>query len=80
MGARDLSIISTPPPNSQPVTTELHTYDEVVIRDAVSTELRRGGQVFFVHNRVSDIDQLANTIFKLVPDARIGNCPRPNGW
>lgn len=72
MGARDLSIISTPPPNRQPVTTELHTYDEVTIRDAVSSELRRGGQVFFVHNRVSDIDQVANTIFKLVPDARIG--------
>lgn len=72
MGARDLSIISTPPPNRQPVTTELHTYDEVVIRDAISSELRRGGQVFFVHNRVSDIEQVANTIFKLVPDARIG--------
>lgn len=72
MGARDLSIISTPPPNRQPVTTELHTYDEIIIRDAVSNELRRGGQVFFVHNRVSDIEQVANTIFKLVPDARIG--------
>jgi transcription-repair coupling factor (superfamily II helicase) len=72
MGARDLSIISTPPPNRQPVTTELHTYDEVVIRDAVSHEIRRGGQVFFVHNRVSDIEQVANVIFRLVPDARIG--------
>jgi transcription-repair coupling factor (superfamily II helicase) len=72
MGARDLSIISTPPPNRQPVTTELHTYDETVIRDAVSYEIRRGGQVFFVHNRVSDIEQVANVIFKLVPDARIG--------
>ena len=72
MGARDLSIISTPPPNRQPVTTELHTYEETIIRDAVSAELRRGGQVFFVHNRVSDIEHVANTIFKLVPDARIG--------
>lgn len=72
MGARDLSIIATPPPNRQPVTTELHSFDEVVIRDAVSHELRRGGQVFFVHNRVSDIDQIANVIFKLVPDSRIG--------
>lgn len=72
MGARDLSIISTPPPNRQPVTTELHTFDQKVIRDAVSYELRRGGQVFFVHNRVSDIDSIANTIFKLVPDAKIG--------
>lgn len=72
MGARDLSIISTPPPNRQPVTTELHTFDEKVIRDAVSHELRRGGQVFFVHNRVGDIDSVANTIYKLVPDAKIG--------
>ncbi|HYC85662.1 MAG TPA: TRCF domain-containing protein, partial [Chryseosolibacter sp.] len=72
MGARDLSIIATAPPNRQPVTTELHTYNEVVIRDAVSLELRRGGQVFFVHNRVSDIESVANSIYKLVPDARIG--------
>ncbi len=72
MGARDLSIIATPPPNRQPVTTELHTYDENIIRDAVRTELQRGGQVFFVHNRISDIDSIANTIYKLVPDARIG--------
>ncbi len=72
MGARDLSIISTPPPNRQPVTTELHTYQETIIRDAVSHELKRGGQVFFVHNRVSDIESIANVIFKLVPDAKIG--------
>ncbi|MBT1685322.1 transcription-repair coupling factor [Dawidia soli] len=72
MGARDLSVIATPPPNRQPVTTELHTFNEEVIRDAVSNELRRGGQVFFVHNRVSDIESMANTIYKLVPDARIG--------
>lgn len=72
MGARDLSIIATAPPNRQPVTTELHTFGETVIRDAVSHELRRGGQVFFVHNRISDIDQIANIIFKLVPDSRIG--------
>lgn len=72
MGARDLSIIATPPPNRQPVTTELHTFDETVIRDAISYELKRGGQVFFVHNRVNDIESVANTIYKLVPDARIG--------
>ncbi len=72
MGARDLSIIATPPPNRQPVTTELHTFNEVIIRDAISLELKRGGQVFFVHNRVSDIESMANTIYKLVPDARIG--------
>ncbi|MBX2944471.1 MAG: transcription-repair coupling factor [Cyclobacteriaceae bacterium] len=72
MGARDLSIIATPPPNRQPVTTELHTFNETIIRDAVSFELRRGGQVFFVHNRVNDIEEVANIIYKLVPDARIG--------
>ena len=72
MGARDLSIIATPPPNRQPVTTELHSYHEEIIRDAVSHELRRGGQVFFVHNRVSDIEQVANVIYRLVPDSRIG--------
>lgn len=72
MGARDLSIIATPPPNRQPVTTELHTFHETIIRDAVSLELRRGGQVFFVHNRVSDIEEVANVIYRLVPDSRIG--------
>lgn len=72
MGARDLSIIATPPPNRQPVTTELHVYNEEIIRDTVSFELRRGGQVFFVHNRVNDIESIANVIYKLVPDARMG--------
>lgn len=72
MGARDLSIISTPPPNRQPVTTELHVFNEALVRDAVSHELRRGGQVFFVHNRVSDIEEVANVIYRLVPDSRIG--------
>jgi transcription-repair coupling factor (superfamily II helicase) len=72
MGARDLSIIATPPPNRQPVTTELHTFNETIVRDAISFELRRGGQVFFVHNRVSDIEQIANVIYRLVPDCRIG--------
>ncbi len=72
MGARDLSIIATPPPNRQPVTTALHNFDEVIIRDAISFELRRGGQVFFVHNKVKDIEAVGNIILKLVPDARIG--------
>jgi transcription-repair coupling factor (superfamily II helicase) len=72
MGARDLSVIQTPPPNRQPVTTRIHTYNEEIIRDAVSKELNRGGQVFFVHNRISDIEQIADIILKLVPDARVG--------
>ncbi len=71
MGARDLSVIATPPPNRQPVTTEVQTFEEEVIRDAISYELRRGGQVFFVHNRVGEIDSIANLILKLVPDARV---------
>ena len=72
MGARDLSVISTPPPNRQPVTTEIHAFSETMTRDAVSYELRRGGQVFFVHNKVSDIESVANIIHRLVPDARVG--------
>lgn len=71
MGARDLSVIATPPPNRQPVDTEIHTFQEEVIRDAIAFEIRRGGQVFFVHNRVGEIDSIANIILKLVPDARV---------
>lgn len=71
MGARDLSVIATPPANRQPVTTEIHTFREEVIRDAIAYELRRGGQVFFVHNRVGEIDSIANLILRLVPDARV---------
>ena len=72
MGSRDLSIINTPPPNRRPVTTEVHSFTENLVRDAVSFELRRGGQVFFVHNRVKDIEGIANIILRQVPDARIG--------
>ena len=72
MGARDLSVIATPPPNRQPVDTRVDTFKEELIRDALSYELARGGQVFFVHNRVSDIDTIANIIYRLVPEARIG--------
>ena len=72
MGARDLSIIATPPPNRQPVTTELQIFNEVLIRDAVSYELKRGGQVYFVHNRVSELDSIANLILRLVPDSKVG--------
>ncbi|HOY94661.1 MAG TPA: transcription-repair coupling factor, partial [Catalimonadaceae bacterium] len=71
MGSRDLSIIATPPPNRQPVTTEVHTFSETILRDAVRYELQRGGQVFFIHNRIGDLDTIANTILKLVPDAKV---------
>ncbi|MBV2247596.1 MAG: transcription-repair coupling factor [Lentimicrobium sp.] len=71
MGARDLSVINTPPPNRYPVQTELHTFDEETIRDAINFELSRGGQVFFVHNRVNNILEVAGMIQRLVPDARV---------
>lgn len=71
MSARDLSIINTPPPNRFPVQTELHTFSEEMIRDAVSYEIERGGQVFFVHNRVGSIVETAGMISRLVPAARV---------
>ena len=71
MGARDLSIITTPPPNRYPVTTELHVFDEKMIKDAIDLEISRGGQVFFVHNRVSDIHDMADLIRKLCPGVSV---------
>lgn len=71
MGARDLSIIQTPPPNRQPVVTELHVFNEKLIKEAVEFELEREGQVFFIHNRVADLRQLGGLIQKLVPKAKI---------
>lgn len=71
MGARDLSVINTPPPNRYPVQTEIHVFNDEVIRDAVKYEIDRGGQVFFVHNRISDIKDIAGKIGRLVPDARV---------
>ncbi|MDX5481113.1 MAG: transcription-repair coupling factor, partial [Hymenobacteraceae bacterium] len=71
MGARDLSVIATPPPNRQPVKTELHVFDEILIRDAVVNEMKRGGQVFFVHNRIKDIEEIADMILRQVPDAKV---------
>ena len=70
MGARDLSIIATPPPNRYPIATELHVFNENIIRDAINYELDRGGQVFFVHNRVSNILEIENYIKKVCPTAR----------
>lgn len=71
MSARDLSIINTPPPNRFPVQTEIHTFSEELIRDAVSYEIQRGGQVFFVHNRLNTIREIAGLISRLVPNARV---------
>lgn len=71
MGSRDLSVISTPPPNRQPIVTESHVFSEEIIRDAVEFELARGGQVYFVHNRVEDLLTLRGMIQRLCPKARV---------
>ena len=71
MGSRDLSVISTPPPNRQPILTESHVFSEEIIRDAVEAELARGGQVYFVHNRVEDLLALQGLITRLCPKARV---------
>ncbi|MEG0500544.1 MAG: helicase-related protein, partial [Rikenellaceae bacterium] len=70
MGARDLSIINTPPPNRQPVTTEVHQFNTEIIKEVIDTELARGGQVFFLHNKVKSIEHIAAIIEKLCPNAR----------
>lgn len=71
MGARDLSIIQTAPPNRHPIQTELRPFNEEVVRDAVSYEIQRGGQIFFVHNRVQNLKEVAGMIQRLCPDARV---------
>lgn len=71
MGARDLSIISTPPPNRHPVQTDISTFNEEVIRDRITYEISRGGQVIFIHNRVQNIMDIAGLIQRICPDARI---------
>ena len=72
MGARDLSIINTPPPNRQPIQTEVQVYNEDLIRDAIYFETERGGQVFFIFNRISSLAEIANIIQGLCPDLSIG--------
>lgn len=71
MGARDLSIIQTPPPNRYPVSTEVRPFNEELIRDAIVYELSRRGQVYFVHDRIQNIMEIAGLVQRLVPDARI---------
>ena len=71
MGARDLSILTTPPPNRYPVTTEVCTYDDEIIRDAIVTEMNRNGQVFLINNRVQNIYLIEQKVRALVPDARV---------
>lgn len=68
MGARDLSIINTPPPNRHPIATELHTFNTAIIKEAIEYEVSRGGQVFFVHNRVQNIGEVQHMIAKICPN------------
>jgi len=72
MAARDLSVITTPPPNRYPIETHIIRFGEEIIRDAIRYEISRGGQVFFVHNRIENIKEVAGMIQRLVPDAKIG--------
>jgi len=71
MGARDLSVIQTPPPNRQPIETELSDFSEELIRDAIMYEMNRGGQTFFISNRVENLPEMAGLVQRLVPDARV---------
>ena len=71
MGARDLSIINTPPPNRYPIQTEIHIYDEDVIREAIQLEMNRNGQVFFINNRIQNIYIIENMIRRLIPGCRV---------
>ena len=70
MGARDLSIINTPPPNRHPIITELHTFNKDIIKEAIDYEFQRNGQVFFIHNRIQNIQEIEVLINKLCPDVR----------
>jgi transcription-repair coupling factor (superfamily II helicase) len=71
MQARDLSVINTPPPNRQPIQTEVHTFHEEIIRDVVTKEVSRGGQVFFINNRVQNIQEVAGMLQRLCPDVKV---------
>ncbi|MEM7367690.1 MAG: transcription-repair coupling factor [Bacteroidota bacterium] len=71
-GIRDLSVITTPPPNRQPIETVVTSFAQTTIRDAIVYELKRGGQVFLIHPRVKDIEEIGSMVKKLVPDARVG--------
>jgi transcription-repair coupling factor (superfamily II helicase) len=72
MAARDLSVITTPPPNRYPIESHVIRFNEETIRDAVIYEIQRGGQIFFIHNRIENIKEVAGMIQRLVPDAKIG--------
>ena len=71
VGARDLSVIQTPPPNRYPIQTEIHTFGAEIITDAINFEMSRNGQVYFVNNRINDLPHIAEMIHKYIPDARV---------
>ncbi|MDR0989102.1 MAG: transcription-repair coupling factor [Prevotellaceae bacterium] len=71
IGARDLSVIQTPPPNRYPIQTEVHTFDETLIADAIHFEMSRNGQVFFVNNRISNLQALKELVLRQIPDCRV---------
>ena len=71
MGARDLSVIQTPPPNRYPIQTEVHTFNEEIIADAINFEMSRNGQVFFVNNRIQNLAELKTMIERNIPDCRV---------
>ena len=71
VGARDLSVIQTPPPNRYPIQTEIHTFGAEIITDAINFEMSRNGQIYFVNNRISDLTHIAEMIHKYIPDARV---------
>ena len=72
MAARDLSVIKTPPPNRHPIESNVIRFSEEIIRNAISYEISRGGQVFFIHNRIENIKEVAGLIQRLVPSAKVG--------
>ncbi len=72
MAARDLSVITTPPPNRYPIESHVIRFNEEIIRDAIVYEIQRGGQIFFIHNRIENIKEVAGMVQRLVPDAKIG--------
>ncbi len=72
MAARDLSVINTAPPNRYPIESRVIRFGEEIIRDAITYEIQRGGQVFFIHNRIENIKEIAGMIQRLVPDAKVG--------
>jgi len=72
MAARDLSVITTPPPNRYPIETQVVGFNEEIMRDAISFEIERGGQVFFINNRIENIKEIAGMIQRLVPSAKVG--------